>query len=99
VAASTKDLADQTENLRLEFLECVLETTRVFIELTEFEVNVENSPHSRRGIEHIEQGLGNVRRLAERVFSSSDKARISKELARLEQRAAELNQRLDARQL
>ncbi len=68
----TNEIAERTEQLRLDFLECVLETTRTYIELTEFELNAANLPHSGEGIRHIAQGLSNVRRIAEHISSSAD---------------------------
>ncbi len=93
-----KDLAHQTEKLRLDFLKCVVETVQTFIELTEFEISTYNGPHSREGIQHIEQGLSNIRKIAEQVSSVAERARISKQLTKLEEQAAELNQRFDAQQ-
>lgn len=88
-------LAQQAQQLRIELLERLLETTETFLQLTEMEVSVENRPHSAEGLEHIQQGLRTIRKIMADVSSPSVQAGVSKRLDQLEQRAAKLTKEFE----
>ena len=92
MAPEGKALATESEDLRTELLENILQTTRTFIELTEMSMLEGNSPHSMEGLRHVQQGLGNIRKGLRTISSPSKQASISERLAVLEQRAARLSE-------
>ena len=83
-------LIEESERLRIDFLESELESTKTLIELTHRELQQGNSADTTQGLIHVQQGIETIREFVGHVSSRQNQARLTEKLAQLEAAAAQL---------
>jgi hypothetical protein len=90
--AKRRPLIQETEQLRLELLDCIIKTTQTFLDLTEMEAMEGNRSHYNEGINHIREALSRIKKILADVPPQVGQARFSDRLNQIEQRTERLHQ-------